>query len=204
MITDVNSLRGWLSAKYDSNIEMRFLDLYNMYMCYPSVKRDANKLEVILRYNNVTNRQIEKILREYIPSIVSPTIKNLILGNIIASIIDIISSFNSERYEVEFNKNYEYKFTDIPNWYIRDKQTEKIIIGYNHYDIRKGSKYIMDNELHEKYSRDNIIVINVVFSVSYIIDNIAKCYDIMKYGINTNRICYISDLVRTVNCLLEN
>jgi predicted nuclease of predicted toxin-antitoxin system len=204
MITDASSLRDWLNSKYDSNIEMRFLDLYSKYMSYPSVKRDVNKLEIVLRYNNVTNRQIDKILREYITNIVSPTIKSLVTGNISNSITKdiILGHFNG--YEIEFNMNYEYKFVDIPSWYIRDKENNKIVIGYNHYDISKASKYIVDEDLHSTYEHNNIRVLNVVCNVSFIIDNIGKCYEIMKYGLNSNRVCYVNDLIRTVEYLLEN
>jgi hypothetical protein len=114
---------------YDPEVESRVNDIYNDCILYPSVKKNIENLIRVLRNNNVTNRQAEKIKTDYIESLVSPsilkTVKNKRLENIIKEVI-------------------------VPN--------EDVIV-FCVLDIIKDSKFILDEEFHLKHSPKKVLCV---------------------------------------------
>lgn len=213
MITDLKSLQQWVQENYDSDIEKSLSDeeLIEEYVKYPSVQKNTKILTDVLRQNNVTSRQIENIKKDYVKQLVPAGTKGVVRGNKFNNIVKevIIRSFTEDRYEVAFEKNCEFLFSEIPDWYIKDKVTNKIVIGFNQLDlwsggaqINRASKYIMDDNFHLKYSGDNVKVLSVVCNKLTAINETSKSYKIMKYGVNSGRVCYVKQLVSSIRILL--
>ncbi len=114
---------------YDPEIEARVNDVFNECIKYPSVKKNIEKLITVLRNNNVTNRQVEKIKKEYIESLVSPsilkTVKKKIFENIISEVM-------------------------VPN--------ENVIV-FGVLDIVKESKLIIDEDFHLKHYPKKVLCV---------------------------------------------
>ena len=213
MITGLQSLQEWIIENYNPEIEKSLSDeeLIEEYVKYPSVKKNTKILTEVLRQNNVTYRQIEKIKKDYVKQLVPPGTKSVVKGSRFNNIIKdiLLRIFTDERYEVAFEKNCDYMFSEIPDWYIKDKETNKIVIGYNQLDlwsggsqINRASKYIMDDNFHLKYEADNVKVLSVVCNNLSLISETNKPFKIMKYGINTGRVCYVKNLTRAIRLLL--
>ena len=213
MITDLKSLQEWVQDNYDPDIEKSLSDeeLINEYVKYPSVQKNTKILTEVLSQNNVTKRQIEKIKKDYVNQLVPAGTKGVVRGNKFNNIVKetLLRSFNEDRYEIAFEKNCEYMFSEIPDWYIKDKTTNNIVIGYNQLDlwsggaqINRASKYIMDDNFHLKYEADNVKVLSVVCNKLSIVNENSKSFKIMKHGINTGRVCYIKSLIRTIELML--
>ncbi len=213
MITDLKSLQDWVQDNHDPDIESSLTDeaLIDEYVKYPSVQKNIKILEDTLKMNNVTNRQIDKIKKDYAKQLVPAGTKGVVRGNKFNNIVKeiILRSFEEDRYEVAFEKNCEFLFSEIPDWYIKDKVTNRIIVGFNQLDLWSGgaqlnraSKYIMDDNFHLKYQGENIKVLSVVCNKLSVVSENSKSFKIMKYGINMDRVCYIKSLVRTIDLML--
>ncbi len=77
--------------------------------------------------------------------------KGVIRGNKFNKIIkNLIKNFelNEEDFEVCFEKKCEkYNTNEIPDWYILEKSTNKIIIGMNQLDLWGGGQQIEDQNI---------------------------------------------------------
>jgi hypothetical protein len=213
MITDLKSLQEWIEDNHDPEIERRLSDKTLLDKCveHNGFKKKAKKLEAILKKNNNTNRQIENIIKDYIDELVPAGTKGVVRGNKFNNIVKetLLRSFEEDRYELAFEKNCEFPFSEIPDWYIKDKVTKQIIVGYNQIDLWRGgaqlnraSKYIMDDNFHLKYEDENVKVLSVVCNKLTVKSETNKPFKIMKYGVNMGRVCYIKNLVRTIDLML--
>ena len=114
---------------YDPEIESKVNDIYHDCILYPSVKKNIDKLIYVLRTNNVTSRQTEKIKKDYIEKLVSPSILKAVktkkLDNIIKEVM-------------------------VPN-------EDVIVIGI--LDILKDSKVILDEDFHLKHSPKKVLCV---------------------------------------------
>ena len=114
---------------YDPEVESKVNDIYQDCIDYPSVKKNIEKLLIVLRKNNVTNRQAEKIKTDYIESLVSPSILKTIKKK----------NFNELIREVMFSNE------------------DVIVIGV--LDIIKESKVITDEDFHFKHSPKKVLCV---------------------------------------------
>lgn len=80
-------------------------------------------------------KKINFIINDYILELIPPGTKGVIRGNKFNKIVkNTINNMKlSElRFEICFEKQCEkYIMTEIPDWYILEKSTDKIIIGMN-------------------------------------------------------------------------
>ena len=114
---------------YDPEIESRVNDVYHECIEYPSVKKNIEKLIVVLRKNNVTKRQAEKITTDYIESLVSPSILKSIKKKKFSDLISEVMLHNED------------------------------IIIFGVLDIVKESKLITDEDFHLKQSPKKVLCV---------------------------------------------
>jgi predicted glycosyltransferase len=103
-----------------------------------------------------------------------------------------------EDFEVAFEKkSKEYHTTEIPDWYILEKSTNKIIIGMNQLDlwrggqqINRGSKYLENNKHNSEKSKLLCVVCNMIQFTS----EKNKAYNLFKCGFENNTLCYLNNL----------
>lgn len=165
-----------------------------------SVKNEIKKLcDVLEKY--VDEKTKQKIIQEYLLQLIPAGTKGVIRGNKFNNIVkQCITnlSLNTVRFEICFEKKCESHFTsEIPDWYILEKSTNKIIIGMNQLDLwsggqqlNRGSKYIESN----KHNTENSKLLCVVCNEIQFKSKKNKAYQLFKTGFENNTLCYLNNL----------
>ena len=170
------------------------------YMKCVSVKKKIKHMENILT-KHVNEETKQKIIEEYMPHLIPPGTKGVIKGNRFNHIVKqfiINLSFNAEQFEVCFEKRCKTHFTsEIPDWYILEKSTDKVIIGMNQLDLWKGghqlnrgSKYIENN----KHNNENSKLLCLICNEIQFKETKNKTYKLFKTGFDNNTLCYLNNL----------
>jgi hypothetical protein len=167
-----------------------------------SVINEIDKLEKILEKNNINDEIRKNIINEYILDLIPPGTKGSIRGNkfnqIVMEYIKSLDFLNNANFIIQFEKNHEvYKTSEIPDWYIHNKNTNQIIIGMNQMDLwsgghqtNRGSKYILD----KKDENENVKLLCVICNDVKIKSDKNKIYKLFKKGFDDNTLCYITNL----------
>ena len=165
-----------------------------------SVINEINELTGILD-KHVNEETKQKIIQEYLLKLIPPGTKGVIRGNKFNNIIKIyITKLNldTEKYDICFEKKCDNHFTsEIPDWYILEKPTNKIIIGMNQLDLwrggqqlNRGSKYLENNTHNNEYSKLLCVVCNEIKFTS----KKSKAYKLFEIGFENNTLCYVNNL----------
>ena len=133
--------------------------------------------------------------------LIPPGTKGTIRGNkfneIVKSYIQCSSIFPADTYNIDFEKKCPiYETHEIPDWYIWEKSTNKIIIGMNQLDLWSGgqqlnrfSKY-MDMITPSKQIKIVCVVCNEIKFTS----EKSKAYKLFQRGFKKNTLCYLKNL----------
>jgi hypothetical protein len=185
---------------YETLEELTDAKLMCEYKDCNSVKNEIKKLSDILRkyMDEVTN---QKIIQEYLLQLIPAGTKGVIRGNkfnyIVKQLITKLS-LDTDRFEICFEKKCKDHFTsEVPDWYILEKSTNKIIIGMNQLDlhsggqqINRGYKYLIDNKHNNKNSKLLCVICNEIQFKS----NKNKAYKLFEVGFTNNTLCYLKNL----------
>ena len=165
-----------------------------------SVKNEIKKLENVLeKYTDEETKQ--KIIQDYLLELIPAGTKGVIRGNKFNNIVKqfiINIKLDTERFEFCFEKKCEGHFTtEIPDWYILEKSTNKIIIGMNQLDLwgggqqlNRGSKYIENN----KHNNENSKLLCVVCNEIQFKSKKNKAYKLFEIGFENNTLCYLNNI----------
>jgi hypothetical protein len=205
---DLNSINNRINTEFCVNTVNKLKDTYllNEYKECKSVKNEIKKLELILEKHNIETKKKELILNDYILNLIPPGTKGVIRGNKFNSIVkDTINDLklNIERFEISFEKQCQTCITsEIPDWYILEKSTNKVIIGMNQLDlwgggqqINRGSKYLINNKNNTEKSKLLCVVCNKI----NINSNKNKVYKLFEIGYSNNTLCYIKNIESIIN-----
>ena len=176
--------------------------LLNEYKECNSVQNNIIKLELILDKHNIESKKKELIINDYILELIPPGTKGVVRGNKFNSIVkNTITNLNldSKRFKVCFEQQCELNITsEIPDWFILEKSTGKVIIGMNQLDLWKGghqtnrgSKYLINNKHNTEKSKLLCVICNKINFVS----NKNKAYKLFDVGFTNNTLCYLKVLV---------
>jgi hypothetical protein len=182
--------------------------LMNEYKKCNSVKNQIKIFENILdKYLNQETK--EKIINDYLLQLIPAGTKGVIRGNKFNKIVkDFIINLklNSERFEICFEKKCKNHFTsEIPDWYIFEKSTNKIIIGMNQLDlwsggqqINRGFKYIENNNNNENYKLLCLVCNEIQFKSEK-----NKVFKLFKIGFENNSLTYLNNLENIINLFFQ-
>jgi hypothetical protein len=196
---DINS-RIKKEICYDVLSQLSDENLLDDYKECPSVKNAIKKLEDILdKYLDIETKQ--KIIQDYLLELIPAGTKGVIRGNKFNKIVQafILSlELDTTRFEICFEKKCDHHMTtEIPDWYILEKSTNKIIIGMNQLDLwgggqqlNRGSKYIENNQHNNKHSKLLCVVCNEIQFKS----KKNKAYKLFETGFDNNTLCYLNNL----------
>lgn len=190
---------------YETIDKLKDINLINEYKDYKSVKNKVNKLKSILEKHKIKNEIKNNILNEYFLDLIPAGTKGVIRGIKFNKIIkELINGINLDKtkFEICFEKKCSIETSEIPDWYILDKVSGKILIGMNQLDLWKGgqqlnrgSKYLIDNKLNTKNSKILCVVCNeIIFS-----KDTNKIYKLFEIGFTNNTLCYIKNLPNIIN-----
>jgi hypothetical protein len=177
------------------------IECLDRYKACDSLKKNVISLTTVLKKNEISEEQQQKITDDYLLSLIPPGLKGVIRGNKFNQIVkEHISSLNldKEKYRVEFEEScLEYVTSEIPDWYILEKETKKLMIGMNQLDlwgggqqINRGSKYIVDNSFPSK----NIKLVCVVANPITLTSEKNKVFKLFQKGFEENTLCYLKNL----------
>ena len=190
----------------DTINKLKDVNLLDEYKECKSVKNKIRKLtEILEKYKIETNKK-ELIINEYLLELIPAGTKGVIRGNKFNSIVkNTIKKLklNEERFEVCFEKQCEISITnEIPDWYILEKSTGKIIIGMNQLDlwgggqqINRGYNYLIDNKINTNKSKLLCVVCNKIKFNS----NKNKAYKLFEIGYLNNTLCYVKNIESIIN-----
>lgn len=164
-----------------------------------SVKNKIKTLgDILEKYTNEETKQ--KIIQEYLLQLIPSGTKGVIRGNTFNIVKKYIIKLelDTERFEICFEKKCKHYFTtEIPDWYVLEKSTNKVIIGMNQLDlisgghqINRGYKYLIDNNNNNEYSKLLCVICNEIQFKS----EKNKAYKLFKIGFTNNTLCYINNI----------
>ena len=166
-----------------------------------SVKNEIAKLEDILEKRGINSETIEGIISDYALNLIPAGTKGVIRGNKFNKIVEQFIKnigLSPDQFDVCFEKTCDDHFTtEIPDWYILEKKTNKIIIGMNQLDLwsggqqlNRGSKYLIDN----KHNNDNSKLLCVVCKEIQFTSKKNKAYQLFDTGFDNDTLCYLNNL----------
>jgi hypothetical protein len=190
-----------LEVCHDALDRLTDTNLLEEYKDCNSVKKRITKLSSLLEKYGIDDVIKNKIIEEYTIDLVPPGTKGVIRGNkfnnIVKEYIENLS-LNPEVYEVCFEKNHlTHTTSEIPDWYILHKETNKILIGMNQLDLwggghqtNRGSKYLLNNTMNSENCRILCVVCN---QIQFKGKN-NKTYKLFEVGFENNTLCYLKNL----------
>ena len=198
-IEDINA-RIKQEVCYETLEELTDAKLMSEYKNCSSVKNKIKKLTDVLG-KHLDEETKQKVIQDYLLELIPPGTKGVIRGNKFNNIVkQFITklSLDTHRFEIAFEKKCLHHFTtEIPDWYILEKSTNKIIIGMNQLDlwsggqqINRGSKYIENN----KHNTENSKLLCVVSNLLLFKTNKTKAYKLFVIGFQNNTLCYLNNL----------
>jgi hypothetical protein len=166
------------------------------------VKNEIQKLSKVLD-TYVDEPTKNKIIENYLLELIPAGTKGVIRGNKFNQIVkEYIEKMNLDetksRFEICFEKKCaQHLTTEIPDWYILEKSSNKIIIGMNQLDLwgggqqlNRGSKYIENNKHNNETSKLLCVVCNEIQFKS----DKNKAYNLFAVGFENNTLCYLNNL----------
>lgn len=187
---------------YDTINKLKDENLIEDYKSCKSVKKSIQLLKSILENNEIEEEKIENILSQYIVNLIPPGTKGVVRGNKFNKIIKeniLEMKLNEEKFEIKFEQfpsNLIINDLEIPDFYIKNKKTCKIIIGMNQMDLwrggaqsNRGSKYIFGTSFNSEKQKLLCVVCN---EIQFTEKN--KIYKLIKEGFDKNTLCYIKNL----------
>ena len=199
VIEDINN-RIKQEICYETVEELTDSKLMCEYKECNSVKNEITTLSDVLgKYTDEETKQ--KIIQEYLPKLIPAGTKGVIRGNKFNRIVKRFITeleLDADRFEIRFEKKCDDHFTsEIPDWYILEKSTNKIIIGMNQLDLtsgghqlNRGYKYLIDN----KHNNENSKLLCVICNEIQFKSNKNKSYNLFEIGFTNNTLCYLKNL----------
>ena len=190
---------------FDTIDLLRDTNLISEYKHTKSVKSRVSVLLKLMTDNDIDETRANKIINEYITDLVPPGTKGVIKGfkfnKIVEQTIQNIKLDDSV-FEVCFEKQCPLNHTDeIPDWYILEKHSGKLLIGMNQLDlwggghqINRGSKYLTNNKFNTNTTKMICVVCNHIQFKS----EKNKAYALFRSGFKTDTLCYIKNIERII------
>ena len=171
-----------------------------------SVIKKIDKLEKILSKKLSIKDTIEEIILEIVPPGTKGVIKGLKFNKIIKTYINSLN-LDKERFELEFEKQHKDNLmSEIPDWYIYDKKSKKIIIGMNQLDFwsgghqsNRGNYYIIKNDINNENRKFLCVICN---KIKFKNDK-TKVYKLFETGFKNNTLCYIKGLKKIIDLFFD-
>lgn len=166
-----------------------------------SLKNKICKLNEVLSTNSIFEEQRKKIIDDYTLELISPGLKGVVRGNKFNEIVkNCIESLKLDlkKFDVAFEKRTPlYETSEIPDWYIVEKSSKKLMIGMNQLDLwgggqqlNRASKYILNFSDNSNKLRLVCVVANKIRLSS----DKNKAFKIFQTGFQNETLCYLKNL----------
>jgi hypothetical protein len=174
--------------------------LLPVYMRSPSVKKKVSLFRKSLDKSRACSETDKRrIMNDYKTQLIPPGLKGVVRGNKFNKIVEqYLNSVNLDttRFNICFEKGHlNHPTSEIPDWYIYEPKTDRIIIGMNQLDLWSGghqtnraSKY-----LYHK-NTDSCKLVCVVCNDKQFKSENSKDYKLVKHGFENDTLCYLNNL----------
>ena len=173
--------------------------LITQYKNTKSVKKNIQNLSEVLSEEGLDEETQKRIIKNFLLKLVPAGTKGNLRGRKFNEITEQVITdlkLHTHSFEIAFEKKCRaFDTSEIPDWYIIEKQTNKIIIGMNQLDLwgggqqsNRGSKYI-NSSLPE-----NIKLLCVVCNDITIKSKNNKAFKLFKTGFENDTLCYLKNL----------
>ena len=209
MKNNINYINSRIQAEICNESITRLSDksLMSIYSESESVKRKIEELKMLLK-------EYDELRLEYSPEIAQSIIlnncslqlipagtKGVIRGNQFNQLVkNKICSFGLDlnRFDIQFETDcITHPTSEIPDWYILEKNTQRVIIGMNQLSLwgggqqsNRGSKYIINSEHNTQNSKLVCVVCN---NIQFKSPN-SKEFKLFEIGFQNDTICYLTNL----------
>ena len=201
----VNKKINFINNRIDNEIcyetlnKLEDSNLMDEYIKCKSVINAIHKLKVILEKHKIKEKEL--IIDDYLLELIPAGTKGVVRGNKFNKIVEnLIKNIKLDEkcFEVCFEKKCELYLTDeIPDWYILEKSTNKIILGMNQLDlfngghqINRGYKYLIDNKHNTKNSKFLCVICNKIKFLS----DANKAFKLFEIGFSNDTLCYVKNI----------
>jgi hypothetical protein len=175
--------------------------LLSEYTKSKSVQKEIQKLASILDKYIENDAMKHTIIQDYLLELIPAGTKGVIRGNKFNKIVEqfiLDLGIDTERFDICFEKKHDFHMTtEKPDWYIFEKNTNKIIIGMNQLDLisggqqlNRGYKYLVDNKHNTEQSK----LLCVICNYTQLKSNKNKAYTLFETGFKNNNLCYLKNL----------
>ena len=162
-------------------------------------------MKLILKSNNFEDDVMDNIFWNCRKYILSAKDKTLIQEHVFGSIVkDKIRSFDlpSNLFEIEHDSEY-IPLTNLEkqSWFIRNRLTNKVLIGVNHMNLWKdrNSVNLFEKYMNFKSESENVEIVCIVASSIFHTSERSKTFKLFKTGFDSNRLCYINGLKKVID-----
>jgi hypothetical protein len=219
---EIKEINEKIRGQYCKETEDAISDenLLSVYKETDSVKRQSKILKEILKEENIEVEKINTILSKYILSLIPPGTKGVVRGNKFNKLVEkkiksfgLLDDFSDDLnkvsdFVIKFEKKHpDFETSEIPDWYIYQKSTKKIMIGMNQLDLwsggaqsNRGAKYVLDES---KHTDSNIKNVSVICKDKTIASSQNKMFKIFQVGFKEHRLCYINGIYDIVKIFFE-
>ncbi len=181
----------WLEDNY-INTRLSDSDLKVLYLHNEAVKHNIKELEVILKDNNVTNRQINNIVIDYFSSLIPPEIRQSTREKVFNGLI-------KDKLEADLDPNiYFIGKNKESDWYVKNKITENMILGFNYPHLFKGEQQL---QKIKKNVYKTELTLNVLCNF-YQFETEDKFFEVIRDGIQRENMCYYDEITEYIQRLI--
>lgn len=209
----IETINHRIEKEFDEKVfdQLSDVNLIDQYKDCKSVKKKVKILSSILEEENIEDDIKNNIINKFLLNLIPPGTKAAVRGNNFNKIIkEKIKQFklDKNKYELKFEENCDKVYTsEIPDWYILEISTNKVIIGMNQVDlwsggaqINRGFKYLINSEINN----ENTKLLCVVCNKKKIKNENNKVFKIFKTGFEKDTLCYVKNLENIIKSFFEN
>jgi len=145
-ISIVEKINEKIKATYSAEVCEQLSDqnLMPLYLRALSTKKRFDRLRNVLNKYLSDERQIQAILQSMLIKLIPSGTKGYIRGHKFNEIVKTAIlglHLDEQRFEVAFEKQTVLMNTsELPDWYIREKDTNRVIVGMNQLDFFSGTQ----------------------------------------------------------------
>lgn len=196
----------------DMDIQRKLLDsvLRPKYIGQKSVQSRLriirDKLSVLVETEEKVDNIMNVIVDDIIPAGTKGNVRGLEFNHIIKSMLEM--KMEPNQLELSFETNCPvYDTSEIPDWWIYCKVTNKYVIGYNQIDLWNGGSQInrankyLSEDFHHKTPWNVSILCVVCYPLPLKKKNTNK-YEMFSKAFLQHRLCYTSAMIHVVKKLL--
>lgn len=175
--------------------------LMPLFLQSPSICVHREDLMMVLTKHGIEKRIACLIVPDLIALQISPGSKGAIRGNEFNRIIfDIVKHHCAESYEIERESfSPGIKIDERPDWWIRHRQSTKIIVGYNQIDLWSGGAQSNRASKYLKMKIPGASHLCVVCDKPTLGRATSKKYGIVRLGMITGIMCFPRQLCKFID-----